>query len=189
MLSSVAVASSTNCARARTALSSLPSSRYSRSRRITETLPPATSRPPTSTTIGAPFFTQPQRLVAALAGLEVEQRAHRLAEHAEMRQLLLERLAIRHDLRILGLVAQHRHDHDLPRRDARRHAQAVIVAMHHDQPADHPGRHAPAGGLGELELACRVLEADVLRLAKLVPRKCEVPAWSALPSCIIASIE
>ena len=24
--------------------------------------------------------------------------------------------------------------------------------------------------------------------AKLVPRKCEVPAWSALPSCIIASM-
>ena len=26
-------------------------------------------------------------------------------------------------------------------------------------------------------------------LEKVVPRKCEVPAWSALPSCIIASIE
>ena len=25
--------------------------------------------------------------------------------------------------------------------------------------------------------------------AKFCPRKCDVPAWSALPSCIIASIE
>ena len=26
-------------------------------------------------------------------------------------------------------------------------------------------------------------------LAKFCPRKCDVPAWSALPSCIIASMQ
>ena len=43
-----------------------------------------------------------------------------------------------------GLVLN-RHDHDLRRRERRRYPQPVIVAVHHDQTADHPGRASPGG--------------------------------------------
>ena len=74
----------------------------------------------------------------SLGGSLVEQHPHRLAQRSLPRQRRLQFGTIGHQRLILGHVAQHRHDHHLPRRDARRHAQAVIVAMHHDQPADHP---------------------------------------------------
>src|SRR3546814_18892908 len=51
--------------------------------------------------------------------------------------------AIIEDCGILFIVAQHRDDDDLVRRDARRTAQPVVVAMRHDDAADHPGRRAP----------------------------------------------
>ena len=38
--------------------------------------------------------------------------------------------------------------------------------MSHDHAADHPRRGSPAGGIGELEFAFLVLEADILRLAE-----------------------
>src|SRR3546814_10449966 len=48
------------------------------------------------------------------------------------------------DRGVFLIVAQHRHDDDLVRRDARRAAQPIVVAMRHDDAADHPGRGAPA---------------------------------------------
>ena len=74
--------------------------------------------------------------------------------------------AVIDDRRILFGVAQHRHDHDLIGRDARRDAQAVIIAMGHDEPADHAGRHAPAGRLRQFLAALGILETDILRLAE-----------------------
>ena len=46
------------------------------------------------------------------------------------------------------------------RRDARGDAQAVVVAMGHDQPAHEASGHAPAGGVGKLLRAFAILVAD-----------------------------
>src|SRR3546814_3764760 len=72
----------------------------------------------------------------------VEQHAQRLAKGVERLQLGLNAPAIIEDCGILFIVAQHRDDDDLVRRDARRTAQPVVVAMRHDDAADPPGRRA-----------------------------------------------
>ena len=82
-------------------------------------------------------------------------------------QLRLQRGAILDEICILRLVAQHRHDDDLARRDRRRQAQSIVVAVRHDHAADQPRRHAPARRVAIGELSLRVLELDVLRFGKV----------------------
>ena len=75
------------------------------------------------------------------------------------------------------------------RRQPRRQHQAVVVAVRHDQRADQPRRHAPGRRPGvRLLAASRSRNLISWALAKFWPRKCDVPACSALRSCIIASM-
>ena len=76
-------------------------------------------------------------------------------------------LAIIDQRGILVIVAQHGQDHDLPRGEARRNAQTVIIAMRHDHAADHPRRDAPAGCVGQRLAAFAVLEFDPARRRKI----------------------
>src|SRR3546814_14652109 len=64
------------------------------------------------------------------------------------------------------IVAQHRHDDDLVRRDARRTAQAVVIAVGHDDGADGARRKAPTDGMAEAVAAVLVLEADIRGLGE-----------------------
>ena len=61
-----------------------------------------------------------------------------------------------------AVAAHDRHDHDLDRRHLRRNAQAAIVAVHHDQRAEHAPRHPPRRRPGELLRLVLGLERDVV---------------------------
>ena len=86
--------------------------------------------------------------------------AQRLAKRVERLQIGFDRAAIVEDRLILLIVAEHRHDDDLVRRDARRTAQPVVVAVGHDDAADHPRRHAPAGRVAQAVAAVPILVTD-----------------------------
>ena len=102
-----------------------------------------------------------------LGGLEVEEGAYRLAERGQAGELRPQVAAISDDRLVLGPVAQHGDDHHLPWRDRGRDGEAVVVPVDHDDRADHPRADAPAGRVGQLQLAAGVLEADVLRAGEI----------------------
>ena len=95
-----------------------------------------------------------------LAGLGVEQHTDAFTQRCLPRKSGTDLLAIGDQLGIFRRLAQHRDDDDLLRGDGRRHAQAVIVAVGHDHPADQPRRNAPAGGVAELLGAFAILILD-----------------------------
>ena len=74
-----------------------------------------------------------------------------------------------HPPRLVGhgpvVVLAHHEHHGLDVGDPRRHAQPVLVAVAHDEPADHPGRGAPRGRPAGLEHAVvvQVLHAEGAR--------------------------
>ena len=90
---------------------------------------------------------------------------------------------------VLRLRARDRDDHHLDRRDPRRQDQAGVVAVDHDERADHAGRDAPARRPDVLALAVHVLEGDVERLGEVLAEVVGRADCSALPSGIIASME
>jgi len=61
----------------------------------------------------------------------------------------------------LRVLAPDRHDHDLDRRQAGRQHQPLVVAVAHDDGADHARADAPTGGPGVLELIVLVQELDI----------------------------
>ena len=99
-------------------------------------------------------------LLRGLAGALIKQHADWLAQCGLLGQHGAQFLAIGQQRRVALVIAQHRQDHDLLRSNCRRHAQAVVIAVSHDHPADQPGRDAPAGGVAQRLLALAVLIAD-----------------------------
>ena len=67
-----------------------------------------------------------------------------------------------------GVVLAHHHHHHLGSGHLGRHPQAGVVAVRHDQPAHHAGRHAPGGGPRHRVGAVGALEGDVERLGKVL---------------------
>ena len=126
-----------------------------------------------------------------LGGLEVEQRAHRLAERRQPAPVR---------------PATPCNSRPTPHPRARRAASARSRSA---TARSRGGTRRPSSSpwtmitppiirvdtpqlvvLRQFELAARRSGSGCsARCAKLVPRKCQVPAWSALPSCIIASIQ
>src|SRR3546814_6427821 len=82
-------------------------------------------------------------------GCSSDRHAHGFAKGIERLEAGFEVAAIIEDRGILFIVAQHRHDDDLVRRDARRTAQAVVIAVGHDDGADGARRKAPTDGMAE----------------------------------------
>ena len=98
--------------------------------------------------------------------LGIEQHAHRLPERRLCAQFACQRLAIVEHRRVAFVIAQHRHDHDLPRRDLRRAAQPIIIAMRHDDATNQPRRHAPTCCVAQRVTAILVLIADARRIGE-----------------------
>ena len=67
-------------------------------------------------------------------------------------------------------VVAHRQHHHLRGRDGGRHQQARVVAVPHDQPADHPGGRAPRRRPGQLPLPGRIQEVDPERPREVLPQ-------------------
>ena len=88
-------------------------------------------------------------MLRRLAGPRVEQDAQRFAEGALPGEGGTQGFAIFDQRIVFRLLAQHGKDHDLLRGDLGREAQAIIVAMRHDDAADHAGGDAPTGRVGE----------------------------------------
>ncbi len=83
-----------------------------------------------------------------------------------------------------------RHDDRLDRRHLRREPQPAVVAVHHDQRAEHAPRHAPRGRPRELfGLVFGSVNVMSYALREILPRSCDVADCNALPSGISASIE
>ena len=101
-----------------------------------------------------------------LVRTRIEMDAQRLAKCVECLQFDFDATAIIENRLILLIVTQHRHDDNLVRCDARRTAQAIVVAMRHDDTADHAGRHAPARRVAQAVAAVLVLIADARRLGE-----------------------
>ena len=80
------------------------------------------------------------------------------------------------------------HDDYLHRRNAGRQHQAVVVPVHHDNSADHPGGNAPAGLIGGLEGVVPAGEGNAEALGEAVAKIVAVPPWRATPLCIMASM-
>jgi hypothetical protein len=74
-------------------------------------------------------------------------------------------------------------------RDARRQDQPAVVAVRHDDAADQPRGHAPRRRPHVLHDLSRAWNWMSNAFAKFCPRLCDVPACSARPSPISASIE
>ena len=73
---------------------------------------------------------------------------------------------------------------------ARRQHEAVVVGVGHDQPADRGAWRRPRRSSRRARCVSSVVWNSMLRaFEKFCPRKCDVPAWSALRSCIIASMQ
>jgi hypothetical protein len=89
---------------------------------------------------------------------------------AELEQFAANFLAIGQQRLVAVILAQHGQDDDLMRGNRGRNAQPVIVAMGHDDAADHAGRHAPAGRMRQFLRAFLALITDARRLGKPVPR-------------------
>ena len=83
--------------------------------------------------------------------------------------------------------AGHRDDHGLDGGDAGGQHQAAVVAVGHDNAADHAGGHAPAGLVGVVELIVPAGEGDVKGPGEAVTEVVLVPAWRAFRSCIMHS--
>src|SRR5688500_12855425 len=61
-----------------------------------------------------------------------------------------------------------RDDHNLDRSEERRNAQSVVVAVRHDEPANHAGGYAPARVPGVFHSAFLSLELEVERLREIL---------------------
>ena len=85
---------------------------------------------------------------------------------------------LQHALLVLG----HGDDHDLDGGDAGGQDQAVVVAVGHDDAADHPGGHPPAGLVGVVELVVAAGKGDVKGLGKTIA---EVVAGAALEGLVV----
>ena len=81
-----------------------------------------------------------------------------------------------------GLVGRHGDHHRLGGGDPGRQHQAVVVAMGHDDAADHPGADAPAGLVGIVGLVVPAGEGDVKGLGEAVA---EVVAGAGLEGLVV----
>ncbi len=68
------------------------------------------------------------------------------------------------------LVLGYRDDHHLRRGDPGRQDQAIVVAVGHDDAADHPGGNAPAGLVGVMGLVVLPVKVMSKALAKPSPK-------------------
>ena len=90
---------------------------------------------------------------------------------------------------LLPVATRNRDDHDLLRRDLRRQDEAAVVAVRHDDAADQARGHAPRRVQTYCTVLSRAWNLMSNALAKFCPRLCDVPACSARPSRISASME
>src|SRR6185295_2637164 len=81
---------------------------------------------------------------------------------------------------LVGLAGD-RHDHHLYGRDRRGKAQAAVVAVGHDQPADEAGRHAPRRRIRVVLLAVTPEELHVVRVREVLPEEVRGPRLQGLP--------
>ena len=151
------------------------------SRRTTVTTPSARSRGPTSMRTGTPLSSQsvarrPKLDVDAVVEL-ARARRRRASSSAQPRR------RVDHAARRRAPRARRP-----GRRERGRHAQPVVVAVGHDQPADHAGRRRPTTSSSSAA-ACRRRRGTSMSkaVAKFWPSSWLVPICSALPSRIIAS--
>ena len=100
----------------------------------------------------------PAHGVVGLVGLHPE---------AGLLEPLLQR---RRALEDAGLVLGDGQDDDLDGSDLGREHQAVVVAVGHDNRADHPGGAAPGGLVGVLELVVPAGEGDAVGAAELIAK-------------------
>ena len=113
-------------------------------RRASIAVPASRSRGPISMRTGTPLSSQ--STARRPKGVSVRSSTWTRRPAAFSRSPISRTLATR-------LVALDRHDDDLDGRQPRRDPQAVVVAVRHDQAADHAGRGAPGGLPDQLLLA------------------------------------
>ena len=70
---------------------------------------------------------------------------------------------------LFPVAALNRNDHHLIRRDARREDEPAVVAVRHDDAADHSRRNAPRGRPGVLQRLVAALELDLERFREVLP--------------------
>ncbi len=78
------------------------------------------------------------------------------------------------------LLLEYRQQHDVGRGRARRHDDAVVIAVGHDHAADQPGGGAPRGGPGILLLLVGRLELDLGGAGEILPEKVGRPGLERL---------
>src|SRR5690606_27273144 len=83
----------------------------------------------------------------------------------------------------LVVVARNRHDDNLIRREARWQAKPFVVAMRHDDAADHAPAYAPRGCPAVLKLVVAVKILDVEGFGEVLS---EIVAGSALERTFVA---
>ena len=117
------------------------------------TTPSATSRGPTSRRTGTPFSSQSTERRPKL-------RSTRSSSSTRTPQALELGGQLRGDRAGVAVGLDEHHD-DLGRGEAGRHPQAGVVAVAHDQAADHPRRHAPRRRPAQLLLPAGVQVLDL----------------------------
>ena len=152
------------------------------SRRTSVTTPAARSRGPTSTRTGTPFSSQSTTRRPKLTGRCGRRARTRTPTPSSSRGESLGGLAG------AVLVPDEQHD-DLDGREAGRDPQAGVVAVAHDQAADHPGRRRPTTSSSTYSSVADSRRGTGSRTPwrSSGPSSWLVPICSALPSPIIAS--